>query len=103
MPHTTAEAGESSPRDPVKGRGHRQVAPLEGQTSNTLRAAVGRVIGDPLAAGATPISPEEIGGDPRFIEKDEAGRVEGRGGGHPVGAGGRDVGTIVFGRAYRFF
>ena len=27
--HSTAEAGELSPRDPVEGRGHRQVAPLE--------------------------------------------------------------------------
>ena len=26
---STAEAGELSPRDPVEGRGHRQVAPLE--------------------------------------------------------------------------
>ena len=37
VPHTTAEAGESSPRDPVEGRGRRQVAPLEGQTANTPR------------------------------------------------------------------
>ena len=35
--HSTAEAGELSPRDPVKGRGHRQVAPLEGKTANTPR------------------------------------------------------------------
>ena len=33
----TAEAGELSPRDPVEGRGHRQVAPLEGKTANTPR------------------------------------------------------------------
>ena len=32
---STAEAGELSPRDPVEGRGHRQVAPLEGKTANT--------------------------------------------------------------------
>ena len=37
MPHSTAEAGELSPRDPVEGRGHRQVAPLEGKTANTPR------------------------------------------------------------------
>ena len=37
MPHTTAEAGELSPRDPVEGRGHRQVVPLEGKTANTPR------------------------------------------------------------------
>ena len=30
--HSTAEAGELSPRDPVEGRGHRQVAPVEGKT-----------------------------------------------------------------------
>ena len=35
--HSTAEAGELSPRDPVEGRGHRQVAPLEGKTANTPR------------------------------------------------------------------
>ena len=36
-PHTTGEAGESCPRDPVEGRGHRQVAPLAGKTANTPR------------------------------------------------------------------
>ena len=35
--HSTAEAGELSPRDPVEGRGHRQVAPLEGKTANPPR------------------------------------------------------------------
>ena len=34
---TTAEAGELSPQDPVEGRGHRQVAPVEGKTANTPR------------------------------------------------------------------
>ena len=34
---STAEAGELSPRDPGEGRGHRQVAPLEGKTANTPR------------------------------------------------------------------
>ena len=33
----TAEAGELSPRDPVEGRGPRQVAPVEGKTANTPR------------------------------------------------------------------
>ena len=35
--HSTAEAGELRPRDPVEGRGHRQVAPLEGTMANTPR------------------------------------------------------------------
>ena len=35
--HSTAEAGELSPRDPVEGRGHRQVAPVAGKTANTPR------------------------------------------------------------------
>ena len=35
--HSTAEAGELSPRDPVEGGGPRQVAPLEGKTANTPR------------------------------------------------------------------
>ena len=34
---STAEAGELSPRDPVEGRGHRQVAPVEGKTANPPR------------------------------------------------------------------
>ena len=34
---STAEAGELRPRDPVEGRGHRQVAPVEGKTANTPR------------------------------------------------------------------
>ena len=37
MSHSTAEAGELSPRDPVEGRGPRQVAPVEGKTANTPR------------------------------------------------------------------
>ena len=37
MSHSTAEAGELSPRDPVEGRGHRQAAPVEGKTANTPR------------------------------------------------------------------
>ena len=37
MSHSTAEAGKLSPRDPVEGRGHRQVAPVEGKTANTPR------------------------------------------------------------------
>ena len=41
--------------------------------------------------------------DPAFIQKDEASRVERRGSRRPLRAGGRDVGAIVFGRAYRFF
>ena len=48
-------------------------------------------------------APQEIGGDPAFIQKDEASRVERRGSRRPLRAGGRDVGAIVFGRAYRFF
>ena len=38
----TAEAGELSPRDPVEGRGHRQVAPVEGKTANTPRLGTSR-------------------------------------------------------------
>ena len=34
---STAESGELSPRDPVEGRGPRQVAPVEGKTANTPR------------------------------------------------------------------
>ena len=36
-PHTTGEAGESGPRNPVEGRGRRQIDPLEGTTANTPR------------------------------------------------------------------
>ena len=36
-PHSTGEAGESGQRDPVEGRGRRQLDPLEGQMANTPR------------------------------------------------------------------
>ena len=86
------DAWSGQPRHPQRGDEGAAFPP-------TLR----RVIGDPLAARAAPIPPQEIGGDPAFIEKDEAGRVESRGGRCPLRAGGRDVWAIVFGRAYRFF
>ena len=68
-----------------------------------LPPALGDVIGDALAARPAAIPPEEIGGDPALIQKDEAGRVEGRGRRRPLRAGGHDVGAIVFGGAHRFF
>ena len=77
--------------------------PQRGDEGTALPPTLGRVIGDPLAAKAAPIAPQEIGGDPAFIQKDEASRVERRGSRRPLRAGGRDVGAIVFGRAYRFF
>ena len=67
-----------------------------------LPPTLGRVIGNPLAAGAAPIPPEEIGGDAALIKKDEARWVEGWGRCRPLPAGGRDVGTVVFGRVHRF-
>ena len=36
-PHTTGEAGESCPRNPVEGRGRREMDPLAGKTANTPR------------------------------------------------------------------
>ena len=67
-----------------------------------LPPTLGRVIGDPLAAKAAPIAPQEIGGG---IQKDEASRVERWGSRRPLRAGGRDVGAIVYRRTrdYRFF
>ena len=35
--HSTGEAGESGPRDPVEGRGRRQMEPLKGTMANTPR------------------------------------------------------------------
>ena len=35
--YTTAGDRKGGPRDPVEGRGHRQVAPVEGKTANTPR------------------------------------------------------------------
>jgi hypothetical protein len=64
---------------------------------------VGRVVGHALPAGAAPIAPQQIGGDPGFIEKDEVGRVQVGGGRRPLDAGGRDVRPVLFGGAYRFF
>lgn len=68
-----------------------------------LPPALGRVIGDPLAARPAPIAAEQIGRDPAFIEKDEASRVEGRRRRLPLGPGRGDVWPVVFGRAHRFF
>ena len=45
-----------------------------GDEGAALPPTLRRVIGDPLPTRAAPIPPEEIGGDPAFIEKDEAGR-----------------------------
>ena len=49
------------------------------------------MIGDARAARAAAIPPEESGGHPALIEKDQVGRVEGRGRCRPLRAGGRDV------------
>ena len=84
-------------------RGGEPGHPQGGDEGAALPPALGGVIGDPLAARAAPIPPEEIGGHPALIKKDEAGRVEGRGRRRPLRAGGRDVGAIVFGGADRFF
>ena len=48
--------------------------PQRGDEGTALPPTLGRVIGDPLAAKAAPIAPQEIGGDPAFIQKDEASR-----------------------------
>ena len=84
-------------------RGGEPGHPQGGDEGAALPPALGGVIGDPLAARAAPIPPEEIGAPPALIKKDEAGRVEGRGRRRPLRAGGRDVGAIVFGGADRFF
>ena len=84
-------------------RGGEPGHPQRGDESAGLPPALGRVIGDALAARRAAIPPEEIGGHPALIEKDQVGRVEGRGRCRPLRAGGRDVGAIVFGRADRFF
>ena len=47
MSHSTAEAGELSPRDPVAGRRHRQVAPVDGKTAS------GREVGSRLHVTTT--------------------------------------------------
>ena len=52
--------------------------PQRGDEGTALPPTLGRVIGDPLAAKAASIAPQEIGGDPAFIQKDEASRVERR-------------------------
>ena len=76
------------------------IGPSIGDEGTALPPTLGRVIGDPLAAKAAPIAPRRLVATP--LSSDEA-RVERRGSRRPLRAGGRDVGAIVFGRAYRFF
>ena len=74
---------------------HRTIEdPWSGEPRHPQRGDEGAALPPPLGG---------VIGDPGFIEKDEAGRVERRSGRRPLRAGGRDVGAIVFGRAYRFF
>ena len=64
---------------------------------------VRRVIMDARAAPAPAVAPQEVRRDPTFIEKGEAGRINGGGDPSPIRPGGGDVGAILFGRAHRFF
>jgi hypothetical protein len=64
---------------------------------------VRRVIVDPGAAAASAIAPEQVRGDAAFIEKHEPGGVNRGGEMAPRRPGRRDIGAILFGRAYRFF
>ena len=64
-------------QDPGRGESRH---PQRGDEGAALPSTVGGVVGDPLAAKSAPIPSEEIGGDPALIQKDEVGRVEGRGG-----------------------
>ena len=86
-------------QDPGRGESRH---PQRGDEGAALPSTLGGVVGDPLAAKSAPIPPEEIGGDPALIQKDEGGRVEGRGRRCPLRARGREVGAVVFGRASRF-
>ena len=83
-------------QDPGRGESRH---PQRGDEGAALPSTVGGVVGDPLAAKSAPIPSEEIGGDPALIQKDEVGRVEGRGGRCPLRTRGRDVGAVVCGRA----
>jgi len=62
-----------------------------------------RVVTDADPARAAAIAPQQIRRDARFIEEDQACRVQRRRGPLPLFAGRGDVGPIVFGRAHRFF
>ena len=62
-----------------------------------------RVIPDAVAAGAPAISTEEIGRDAGFIEKDQTRGIPRRRGELPLVPRRGDVGSVVFGGAYRFF
>ena len=62
-----------------------------------------RVIVHARAAAASAVAPEQIGGDPTFIEKHKPAGINQGGEAAPVGPGGGDVGAILFGRAHRFF
>ncbi len=66
--HSTAEAGELSPRDPVEGRGHRQVAPLEGKTANTPRLGPVSTSRQRIAELARQAQDQRVGKSPGLLD-----------------------------------
>ena len=68
-----------------------------------LPVMVRRMIVDARAAPTPAVAPQQVRRDPTFIEKREAGRVNGGGDLSPICPGRGDVGAILFGRADRFF
>ena len=66
-------------------------------------APIGRVVGHPRPVQPATIAANQIRPDATFIEKDEAGGIEGGRRRVPGDPGEDDVSAIVFRRAYRFF
>ena len=86
------DAGRGQPRD-AQARDKRARLPARQR----------RMIADAIAARAAAISAYEIGRDAGFIEKDQARGIPRRRGGLPLVPRLGDVGSVVFGGAYRFF
>jgi hypothetical protein len=68
-----------------------------------LPVAARRVIAESQAARAAPIAPQQIGGDPRFVDEDIGARVVDGEKVLPPPARGGDVRATLFVGVYRFF
>lgn len=84
-------------------RGGQPRDPQRGEKGARLPAPAGGVVVDARAARRPAVAPEQIVGDPGFVQEDEMGGIPGRRRRVPRDPRGRDVRPIVFGRTDCFF
>jgi hypothetical protein len=89
---------------PIEDRGGAQARQTQGQDHGVrLPVAAGRVVGDPQAARAPAVAPEEIRRHAALIEKDVLPHIAERLPLAPVAPLSGDVGASLFVGVYRFF